>query len=293
MADADLPRFPDRALMSRAVLYRPLQDIEIYVEDEDSEVFYTELVTRLVGSEVRLNKVFALRGKQRVLEECRGYTGTASAIFIIDGDLDWVAGIPSPQIEKLFVHQAYCIENYLFCETAMVEVIVENHGRLSRDKARRKLDWSKIRLACQEPLTELFIEFAVAHLKKPDLATVSRGVGGLCTQQRRKSPPDLDRLKVSSLCASIREAVIQTVGPKNYQDIRDEVARRVFGMADPFDAVSGKTYLIPLQIFTLKRFSSQNITRSSLVFRLAKYCLLDRLGSLKNAILREARNPSD
>lgn len=63
MADADVPRFPDRALMSRGVLYRPLQDVEIYVEDEDSEVFYSELLTRLVGSEVRLNKVFALRGK--------------------------------------------------------------------------------------------------------------------------------------------------------------------------------------------------------------------------------------
>lgn len=173
----------------------------------------------------------------------------------------------------------------------MVEVIVENHGRLSRDKACRKLDWSKIREAYQEPLTELFIEFAVAHLTDPDLPTVSTGVGAVCTQQRRKSPPDLDRLKVSSLCARVREAVIQAVGPKNYQDTRDEVARRVSGIADPFDAISGKAYLIPLQIFILKRFSSQNITRSSLVFRLAKYCRLDRLGSLKNAILREARNP--
>src|SRR4030043_246008 len=94
MPDADVPRFPDRALMSRGVLYRPLQDIEIYVEDQDSEVFYSELLARLVYSEVRLNKVFALRGKQRVLEECRRFTGPARAIFIIDGDLAWVAGIP-------------------------------------------------------------------------------------------------------------------------------------------------------------------------------------------------------
>ena len=117
-------------------------------------------------------------------------------------------------------------------------------------------------------------------------------VRAVCTQQGRKSPPDLDRLKVSSLCARIREAVIQAVGPKNYQDTRDEVARRVSGIADPFDAISGKAYLIPLQIFILKRFSSQNITRQSLVFRLAKYCRLERLESLKNAILQEARNSS-
>ena len=292
MADAAVPRFPDRALISRGVLYRPLQDIEIYIEDEDSEVFYTELLTRLMDSEVRLNKVFALRGKQRVLEECRRFTGPASAIFIIDGDLDWVAGIPLPQIERLFVHQAYCIENYLFCETAMVEIIVENHGRLTRDKARRKLDWPKIRVSYQEPLTELFIEFAVSHLTNPDLPTVSTGVGSVCTQPRRKSPPDLDSLKVSSLCSQIREAVIQAVGLDTYRRTRDEIARRVSEMADPFDTISGKAYLIPLQLFILKRFSSQNISRQSLVFRLAKYCRLGRLASLRNAILREAHNPS-
>ena len=44
------PRFPQRALRSKAVLYRPLQDIDFYVEDEDSEAFYTELLRRLTAS---------------------------------------------------------------------------------------------------------------------------------------------------------------------------------------------------------------------------------------------------
>lgn len=291
MANTGVPRFPDRALISRGVLYRPLQDIEIYIEDEDSEVFYSELLTRLLGGEVRLNKVFALRGKRRVLEECRRFTGPASAIFLIDGDLDWVAGIPLPQMERLFVHQSYCIENYLFCETAMVEIIVESHGRLTRDKARRKLDWPKIRESYQAPLTDLFIEFAVAYSINPDLPTVSTGVGSVCTQPRRKSPPGLDKSKVSSLCAQTREAVIQAVGLETYQRTRDTIAGRVSEMADPFDAVSGKAYLVPLQLFILKRFSSQNISRQSLVFRLAKYCRLERLVSLKKAILLEASTP--
>jgi hypothetical protein len=292
MSDAELPRFPDRALMSRGVLYRPLQDIEVYVEDEDSEVFYTDLLTRLVSAEVRIKKVFALRGKERVLEECRRFKGIDNAIFIIDGDLDWVAGKPSPEIERLFIHQCYCVENYLFCEAAMVEVIVENHGMLTRENARRRLGWSKIREEYHEPLTELFIEFAVAYLKKPDLPTVSTGVGALCTQQKPKVPPNLDRSKVFSLIAQVREAVIQEVGLKNYQETREKIVRRVVDMADPFNAVSGKAYLIPLQIFILKRFSRQNINRSSLVFRLAKYCSLDRLDLLKTAILREVKKRS-
>lgn len=292
MADADFPQYPDRALMSRGVLYRPLQDIEIYVEDENSELFYTELLSRLMGNEVRISKVFALRGKDRVLEECKSFIGTHSAIFIIDGDLDWVAGKPSPLIERLFVHQCYCVENYLFCETAMVEIIVENNGRLSREEARKRLNWSKIREAYQEPLTELFIEFATAHLRKPELPTVSTGVGVLFTQQGRKTTPDLDRLKVSSLSTRVREAVIREVGPDNYQHTRMEVASRVAEMADSFDAISGKSYLIPLQLLILKRFSSQNIKRSSLVFRSAKYCCLDKLVLLKNAILKEAKNPN-
>jgi hypothetical protein len=290
MADADLPQLPDRALTSRGVLYRPLQDIEVYVEDEDSEVFYTELLLRLIGTEVQINRVFALRGRERVLEECRKFHGTHRAIFIIDGDLDWVAGKPIPLIQKLFVHQCYCVENYLFSETAMLEVIVESSGRLSREEARRRLDWPKVRKEYQDPLIELFIEFAAAHLMKPDLPTISTGVGILCTQKTRKSAPDLDRSKVSLLCARVRDAVIQEVGPDDYQRTREKIALRVAEMADPFDAISGKSYLIPLQMFILKRFSRQNIDRPSFVFRLAKYCSLDRLDLLKNAIVNEANN---
>ncbi len=206
------------------------------------------------------------------------------------GDLDWVAGKPIPLIQRLFVLPCYCIENYLFSETAMVEVIVENSGRLSREDARRRLAWSNIRKEYQDPLVELFIEFAVAHLKKPDLPTISTGVGVLCTQQRRRTTPNLDRSKVSLFCARVREAVIQEVGVGDYQHTRDEIARRVAEMADPFDAISGKSYLIPLQMFKLKQFSRQNINRPSFVFRLAKYCPLDKLDLLKNAILSEVKN---
>ena len=57
----DIPRFPERALSSKAVFYRPLQDIDIYVEDESAEVFYTELLKRLVGDDARIATVIPLR----------------------------------------------------------------------------------------------------------------------------------------------------------------------------------------------------------------------------------------
>ncbi len=205
MTDVNLPRFPERALTSRGVLYRPLQDVEVYVEDEHSEVFYTELLSRLIDTEVRIKRVFALRGKDRVLEECKRFRGTHSAVFIVDGDLDWVAGKPSPLMDRLFVHRCYCIENYLFCETAMVELIVENDGRLTREEARRKLGWSKIREAYQGPLTELFIEFATAHLKRPACQRYPQESGYSALSEERETTPDLDGLKVSSLCAQVRD----------------------------------------------------------------------------------------
>ena len=80
---AELPEIPQRSLSSQGVLYRPLQDIEVFVEDEGCEVFYEELLGRLIGDECRVFKVFALGGRLKVSEECARHKGNSPALYII------------------------------------------------------------------------------------------------------------------------------------------------------------------------------------------------------------------
>ncbi len=287
MNNSSLPQLPERSLTSQGVLYRPLQDIEIYVEDEESKAFYNELVGRLTDAELRIKSVFPLRGKLKLLEECKKFNAEHPALFLLDGDLDWVAGKEFPSLERLFVHPCYCVENYLFCDQAMVELIVENTGTLTRDDAREKLNWKHMRQAHVGPLVDLFIDFAVAHSLYPELPTISTGIGALLKQKSRKTPPDLDIDKITYLRNQIYKKVVDVKGKDEYEKKHQNISQRVRDLGDSCDAVSGKSYLIPFQMFVLKRFSSQNINRCSFIFRLAKYCRIDKLEPLKEALLNE------
>lgn len=232
------PELPQRSLTSQAVLYRPLQDIEIYVEDEGSEVFYKELLTRLLGQHKKVLKVFPLRGRKNVLLECESYKDKNPAMFIIDGDLSWVVGEPQPNYNHLFINQCYCIENYLICENAMVEVAFENCGKLSRQEIIKKLDWSTIKNNVEIPLLELFYEFAVAHLLAPTQKTTSYGFDSVCTQIKKKSIPQFDSQKSSDLAKIIKNSIIQSASEKKYNALKKRIIKRVSTLNDPLDAVS-------------------------------------------------------
>lgn len=43
-----LPRLPERARSSQAVVLRPLQDIDVFVEDSHSKEFYNVLMGRIL-----------------------------------------------------------------------------------------------------------------------------------------------------------------------------------------------------------------------------------------------------
>ncbi|MGE0918602.1 DUF4435 domain-containing protein [Trichlorobacter lovleyi] len=287
MLPESLPEIPQRSLTSQGVLYRPLQEIEVFVEDEGSEVFYEELIYRLLDKKHRIVKVFPLRGRLNVISECQNYCDKHPALFIIDGDLSWVAGEPQPNIDRLFVNQCYCIENYLICENAAVEIAFENCGKDSREDIKGKLKWSDTRKAIESPLVELFCEFAIAHKLVPTLKTTSYGFDSVCTQHKKRALPQFDSKKSALLADTIRKAVIAESGATTYQTLRDHVYARISAIQDPLDVVSGKDFLIPLLMFCIKQVVNSNLTRDSFVLRLAKHCSLEKLRGLNSALVRE------
>jgi len=288
-AEPALPEYPERALTSKAVLYRPLQDIDIFVEDEGSEVFYNALLERLVGDRARISCVIPLRGRLNVLKRAGDYADRRPALFLIDGDLEWVAGLPQPSLPHLFVHPCYCVENYLFCERAMIQISVEN-GVMAEDDAKAQLRWESLCKRLKDNLVPLFVEFAVAYALRSDIRTVSRGIGAIL-EGGGGAVPQLDLNKVAALCEQVRTEVLQHVDAADYLHTRTSVEERVQVLNDPLDVVSGKDFLLPLQMFEVNRVGGQKVQRRSFVFRLARHCSLEKLGELRNRILK-ALEPS-
>jgi len=278
------PQFPNRALPSKAVLYRPLQDIDIYVEDEGGERFYTELLTRLIGDNARIATVIPLRGRQKVVQGAQEYSHSRPALFLIDGDLNWVAGLSLPSYPHLYVHPCYCVENYLFCEKAMIQIAVENSESLTEEEAQIQFDWDGLRNCLQENLIPLFVEFAVAFSLCPEIKTVSRGIGCVLRSVRRSTPPTIDSDRVNAVRTEVQEEVLKKVDRHKYDRARSVIESQIQVLKDPLDVVSGKGFLVPIQMFEVNRVGKQKVRRKSFVFRLARHCNLQRLDDLRNRL---------
>jgi len=266
-------------------LFRPLQDIDIYVEDEGSEVFYTELLKRLIGRDARIATVVPLRSRNNVIKRAEAYSDSRPALFLIDGDLNWVAGLALPTLPHIYVHPCYCVENYLFCEDAMIQIIVENQGTIKDSDVKNTLDWRTVRDRVETLLVPLFVEFAVAFALCPDIKTVSRGIGCLLRDSRNGLPPDIDKLKVSAVRQEVKDEVIARVGTDAYDLKRSLIAGQIKALKDPIDAISGKDFLVPLQMFVAGRAGGQKVQRKSFVFRLARHCSLDKMQALRQKLL--------
>lgn len=279
------PQFPERALQSKAVLYRPLQDIDVFVEDEGCEVFYTELLNRLVGDKIRIETVIPLRGRINVVQKAESYSDSRLALFLIDGDLHWVAGLALPSLPHLYIHPCYCIENYLFCEKAMIQIIVENSGDLTTDEAQKLLDWDSLRKHLQDNLVPLFVEFAVAFRLCPEIKTVSRGIGCILSNARKSIPQAIDSNKVNAVKVEIQKEILSKVAKIDYKSVKGDVESHISIIENPIDIVSSKDFLLPILNLKVNRIGRQNVKRKSFIFRLARHCSLERLETLRGKFM--------
>jgi len=283
MSSASILSWSSAASKSIGLLYRPLQPIEVYVEDSNSEAFYFELLNRMISGEKKIRKIIPLNGRKNVLDHCDDFDHSTPALFIIDGDLDLFLGIREKGKTNLFQHKAYCIENYLICKYAAIELIVEGSGIILREHALTDAEWDSA-LASAHALKNLFITFAAARVAHPELKTVAHGHSSVITQQVRKKPPAVDFSKITALEASIRQACIDKTSESEWREIRAKIEMNA-GEIDALDGVSGKDFLLPILDHFMRAKGCGSISTESLMFKLAKHCKLDRLAELKHSLL--------
>jgi len=283
MESQDIPSWSMRATESIGLLYKELQPIEIYVEDSNSEAFYLELINRVIGEQGKILKVIPLHGRSHVINFCDSYNSKSPALFLIDGDLDLLYGKRERDKVNLYQLNAYCIENYLFCLMAATELVVEASGVVKREDAITPKEWGDFINPIEQELKRLFIVFAAARCVYPELKTVSHGISSIMTQRTRKAGPTLDTEKINTLAQSVAGSCIAKVGDEVWNDALGRVEEYSRNLAS-IDVVSGKDFLLPLLDHFMRSKGCGNVSSQSLLFKLAKYCSLDRLEGLSRAL---------
>ncbi len=280
--------WPQRARAAIKKLFEPLQDIDVYVEDTNDEVFYRTLLNRVSDGKVRIARVFALGGRTAVIEAATHHDfSRRRALFLIDGDLNWVRGAPPPNVIGLHQHDAYCVENLLLCKKALAFVLAQD-AVLSEEDAEVTLGFDAWVTSIQQPLVALFAAFGTAHEITPDIPTVSKGVGVLCTANRRTKCTSLDATKVSQEGARVISAAETICGKVLVAHTYERILRRLQSLPFPLHGVSGKDFLLPLADFLLQSHGCR-IKRRSLRVRLATAGDLGRFSPLHEALLNAAR----
>jgi hypothetical protein len=206
---------------------------------------------------------------------------------VIDGDLEWIRGVPKPAYRHVHRHEAYCIENLVVCEMALALIISQDMS-VSEDEAELKLDfgtWMKMHVG---PLSDLFAAYATAQQFAPALKTVSNGVGALCTAGGKGKPPTLEPTKVLGAQVSALQASEARAGPAATRAFFDATRRRVLALPRPIDAISGKDFILPLLMFHLRGIGC-GVSRRALKMRLAAACGEGQFAKLRKDLLKTAK----
>lgn len=283
-----IPVWSDKANMSIGLLYRELQDVEIYVEDRESEALYTKLLSRAVNGRVKIRKVIPLDGRINVVNFCKTYRESYPALFIIDGDLDLLCGEREEPHSRLFQHKMYCVENYLFCQKASSELIQNRSGKLLEDAALSLLDWERFSNDMQEALVELFKHYAVCWKLSPEVPTVSRSYHKMCklVSKARGNIPCPD--KVTQIIDEIKEIVFASHGKDKFYEVYHCVSEAISKLDNPLYAISGKDYLLKALRDYLDYKGASYPYDDGFKFQLARYCDIAPLNELGQAIIKTA-----
>lgn len=281
-------KWPERARKAIVGLFAPLQDLDVYIEDDGDEALYTELFRRITPQSVRIIRVFALGNRQKVLSAAKDYGAQErKALFVVDGDFYWVRGEEEDTFAHLYRWEAYCIENLLVDQAAVIQILMEENA-ITEDAATTVLGYDAWSNHVSDPLVDLFLAFAVAHRLNPTAATVGTALNAILTTARRGAPPSLDVRKVAVVIKRVTQETIAAASQEQVDQVLASVRARVVLLSRPVDIVSGKDFLLPLLDFHLQLVGRCRIERRSLRFRLTRHCTRDRFQGVVAAIRHAA-----
>jgi hypothetical protein len=269
-----------KRLVSTFLAYR--NDIDIYTEDElkDKE-FYSVLFTRLLEKAIKVNDITPLGSRKNVIDRCQSEPDNGrKKLFIIDGDVKFIHGRDIPELPTLFVLEGYCIENFVFDSESIINFIYLNCASKSKGVIESELknqEWLKI---YANKFVDLFLHFAVVDF--------FGGKYALFNANKFHSKAGYDEELVDKEIEKLKGDVLALTSQELYQaKIQELRSIWSYDLETLLKIVSGKDYLIPMLLFKVQDYKKSKALPAveEAKFLLAHHCSLERLSSLKSAIL--------
>lgn len=272
-----------------SIFYTFRNSINIYTEDADKNLkFYTLLFKRLLeGTGIVVNDIHPIGNCEQVIQHCKDDSDTTMPkLYIIDGDI-YLMTTQRPDVDHLYVLDAYCMENKVIDENAYYKVLDDLDPFHTVEEIKEKAEFNAMMNEAEIPFLKLHCHMAVSkELVKHHYLKSAKEVmqdGSISTQ------------KVEDFCDEIKKRIVK------YGGITEEVVNNAVNnkmvnyppsRSSLMKYVSGKDYLVVyIDEYTrtrLKAMSGQS--KEFWKFHFGKHCDLTPLNGLKTAIVNEVNN---
>ncbi|MFP5237338.1 MAG: DUF4435 domain-containing protein [Acidobacteriota bacterium] len=268
--------FPTRSQPGKSALdvfYVDFNSVNFYVEDEDQENLYFEILGKLFGS-AKFNRIFPLGGKPAVLEHARSDENQcidAVRVYILDRDFDFFLG-KNCEHPNVFYLDRFCIESHLLEPQAIIELVVESEPKLKRQEIEKALNLeAELTRAYRDarPLSTLFL---CAQLLELGIRNTSSAPEAFCAPKRLW---EIDEAAIERYEKKMREAA--TTVAQSTLGHCFERAGELAASADDFCLVSGKFVAAMLFHYVKNNYKLGSITFESFIYRVAKSCTLSSM----------------
>ena len=189
-----LPSKTDAYLYAQDVFFDHLNDVFFYVEDQDSEEFYFQVLTKLFPN-MEFKNIFPLNGKNNVINTARETTKDNKRIYIVDKDFDDLLGLKI-DLPNLFYLARYSIESYLIEEGSVIAFIISRNPKIHRAIVTSMFRFQETYLHMIKELSILLPFFLVVQSRE-----TNRELSASLPVDRflqDKQPYKLSKLKVAS-----------------------------------------------------------------------------------------------
>lgn len=281
-------KYKDFVMPTIGLFFRYKNEVDVFVEDNYDEEFYLTLITRVFErTGHKINKLLPLGCKNNVIDACKADQSKRKGkrVYIVDGDLDLITNTNQEKLNHLYVLEKYCIENFLFDEDGIIE-IVHDILVVKKSTIKKRLDFENWLKSLSFPLIDLFLHYAISKEVCPSLPTISLGVGSLCAPVR--GLPVLNTQKCNQRVIDLQAEILKNISEEVYNERIYTLRTKWLSNVDTLlTIVSAKDYLIPLLEFRLQKLKSINtirIRRDSLRLRLAKLCDISELVAISKFI---------
>jgi len=246
-------RYSPRAARALAFLKRPYNDIDVFVEDTGNHSMWLVLLRRILPSHIRLSSVNLLGGRLAVVGACRldQLHSTRSRIYIIDADFDLLLGRPKPRLKHLYRIPAYCIENILLNEKSIIHVGLMTRPTAKEADLARLFAYHEWIKELEVRLTPLFVIYAIAHARCPQVSTISFSVRNLF--EHRPQGVSVSSIKTWRRMLQLARSICKSCGIDIFFAEVRTVRTRLINTGMPLAFVSAKDYILPIAMIRMQK----------------------------------------